>query len=230
MPKRKRSGNGGNRKRRRYSRRRRPCRRPKPFRGSIRQFPCSIITKLPYHETIEFSGTSGYSAATYRSNSLYDPRVGAAGAQPYGYDQLHQSGQMYNRYKVFAVKVEATFVNMGTEPVIVSLGHIDDSTVEVTNSDVLENKQYKKKWLTNQNGSRTITTLKMYGTLKSLFGKSILNDEDYGAVWNTDPNLQAYIHIRVQNMDNSVTAIDTVCSMKITYYAKFFDLNDFNGS
>lgn len=196
-------------------------------------FPRSFMTKLVYNQLLDFSGTTDFQNYVFRANSVYDPDYSGAGNQPMWFDEF---AQLYHRYTVYASKIEATFINQASTTGNAPFAHVcvtpkDISTVALDIEDELEYNRAKSSILSRGDGSQGLTTIRHYVNINNILGKSKYekSDDVVSSVVGSNPSRQVYWHVMGQSM-SAGNKFDAYCKVKITYYVKFYQLQQVTGS
>lgn len=186
-----------------------------------RGFSDALYTKINYvSDPYLFTAGTG-SKASFYMNSIYDCEVIVGNTyQPLYHDQL---ATLYNRYKVYGLKVHILATNSSaTEYAILSV------IPRVTNSDsgvvqMEEDQRSITRVLTPLGGSRSIASINKYYNLKSIF-KTKLLDDDYGALFGNNPGKLFYLQCMMMNQDRTTT-IACRFEIKMTFYLKAWERN-----
>lgn len=179
--------------------------------------PDRVLTTLLYAEP-NVSVVTGQPASfhIFRSNSLYDPNQTAGGHQPMGYDQW---AAFYDQYIVHKARIMID-VLIFSQAGFLSVTHSNDLT-QPTNMDQAFEMPYSKH-LSVRAIDQSRARLSMSVSLKKFMGKPRLDYTDDAASIATDPVSTNYFIIRAQSFDN-VTNMNCSVSVRIVYYAEFFD-------
>lgn len=196
-------------------------------------YPRTKVCKMRYCAVIpNFANNTGQPAGNYqfRLNSLFDPNYTNVGAghpniQPMYYDQVTA---VYQKYVVWGAKVTVWFgagsANIPVEVLIRPTLDPSEPSGSLGASFVDEESRPMSK-KTIMNDSRG-TMLKAYYDIGKVIGVSkqtILKDDLYQAVYNTNPTNVVYLNIMMHNMTDATTSNNVPLNVRIDYYCKFFN-------
>lgn len=162
----------------------------------------------------------------FKLNSLYDPDSSGVGHQPYGLDQW---AAFYNKYRVFAVKMEVTAANSDpSAAVIIALTASPTQQSLFYVSRFQELPRVKTLVLSSEVGGTSSKRLKYKAYLPKIAGLTSAQyraDEDYEATFGADPADLIYGYFGVQALNSYSTSAATSCQVriKITQYAEVYD-------
>lgn len=202
---------------RRFRRRRAPKRTKLINRGPS-VIPDRYYTKLNYAEDFSVTTSTSYNNLRYHS-SLYDPNDAGAGHQPMGFDQL---ATLYDKYIVFGFKYVVAVVNQGTTPVRLATVLKNTATASTTITQIME-KPYNVARFVSPGEKPTI--LKGYCSVAKIFGvpnKMVNRDDKFNSATTNSPAQTAYLYI-YQDTADAITSNKVVYTVKLTFYACFYD-------
>ncbi len=206
------------RRRRRFKRKKR--RKSRMNRLTVAKFPTSfpdtLLVKQLYSSQISWTAAAS-GTQIYAINNLNDLDATASGAQlPNLYDEL---SQMYNRYKVYAAKIDVICTNLSaTEAVKFTLNPQNPSTA-YTYRNTMENA-YSKAWVCGiESGGHNIVRRSQYIALKKLAGESLVG-HDYDGTLLVDPNIKFHWILQGDSMGGGNITMDV--QVKLTYYVKWY--------
>lgn len=136
------------------------------------------------------------SSITFNLSSIYDPNVSGAGHQPLGHDQL---ALLFERYQVWKVDFHIEFsVPSDTSSCRVGYRVSDASTAVSSETELIENGNAEWALLTPAGGSKD--HVKFVGSVDipevhGLSYKQYMANDDYGAVFGSNPTESAYFFI-----------------------------------
>lgn len=199
--------------------------RPILQRGLL-PFARSYRVRIPYsHETghITSLGTASTGQA-YRLNSLFDPDWTGTGHQPMQFDQL---AGLYNKYMVYACKVDVEVSNPTTDGMYVGYNCYSAGSNQgsgYTLGDLAELRNCKMYPL-NNSGSQ-VRRFSVYVPIHNLLGipKLVYNTDrdNYAADVTTNPAVYAAINFLALDSTNSATN-SANWKITLTYYAEFYE-------
>jgi len=188
--------------------------------------------KLKYVDVIrrnDNTTTPGTFFDNYRGNSIYDPRynVGGTSAQ-----MLSWYGQTYDKYVVLGAKIRITFIN-DTDSSARTVG-----VVAYTNSSNLSQSADANQLLTQPycrwrllgptQSSRSVTTVNMYMSTQKIFGKKIVDQEEYSAaILGSPANDYTWYFALFGTNSLGSDPFQITYQTAITYYVKFYDRNNY---
>jgi hypothetical protein len=193
--------------------------------------------KLVYSEDTGVTANAGVntfgSTASYRLNSLHDPRYAAGGNQPYGYDQI---AALYNKYIVYGAKVEATFLaNSGSMLNCALQIQQPNDTNDLTGKTIgfaseLPGVVIKPLYGNGEGRCTIVCYVPIHKALGVRRQAVLLDPDNYGAVVSTGPTIIPYAKVALSNAASAGTAPTATVNIKITYYAEFFERVPLNES
>lgn len=183
-------------------------------------FGASTFVKLRYSEVQDVGGAGGaVGYQRYTLNGAYDPLSTAGGHQPMFWDQY---AAVYDRYRVHAAKITATFWSETTS-VEARVGlSLSTSTTTPTSLDA-----------ELERGSGLVDVLPATGTgpatvrmtrrckIENMLGRSI-ESADMQATVNTTPALQVYAYVMSQDATEGPETTVVWCHTVINYWVEFF--------
>ncbi|MDO3651306.1 hypothetical protein [Nocardia mangyaensis] len=160
-------------------------------------FPGIAYRTLPYsYLQTGISGSATASAQVFRLNSLYDPDMTGAGAQPYGHDSL---AALYYRYCVQGVTISAQVVNNSTTSCLLYCALPSDPTNSITTQADLGSELPGAIFaLIPPDSSKNI---KMKIDFKKLLSKDIVDDDNWAAAFGDNPGNPYFLYTYVQAAD-----------------------------
>lgn len=193
--------------------------------------PNETFVKLYYADSDVMTSAAGTPVShVYRANSLFDPDYTGTGSQPVGFDQY---AALYGRYCVYKVQAEVEAlvgsalstqwsINLQQDlnyPTTMSEHYADISTEDSAfhiggYANVVG--RFKRVWnLASKNG----VTLKEY-----------LSDDRFQAAVGNNPSETMGIRITASPIDGAASACILGYTVKLTYWAKFYDRQVLNMS
>lgn len=176
---------------------------------------------MKYIQMITLTSTAGVpSIYVFRGNSLFDPDYTSTGHQPYGFDQY---ASLYANYYVAGSKIKITPQDtVGAPTMITVLPYTAATPPTGTSSGAqwMAEVPYAKHCFSLYNYR---TSLKSYMSTGKLFGytaQEVNDDKDFWAYSSNNPGTQFY-WIIAANYVSSAANSSTVCTVEITYYAKW---------
>lgn len=225
MPKRKRSGGYGTRKRRRTSRRRRATSKLRIRKGP---FPTSAVVKMRYCQSVQIDpslANVGYTL--FRANSIFDPDYSGAGHQPMGHDQW---AAIYNHYSVLKSRIHVTFLPSVTSVPsgygICGISIKDDPTVETNFESVRECRG--SKW-TYAIAQRNNSVTNGYNS-RVMFPVSAGESSRTAAAFGANPTEDAIYQVWCRSPDPGTDPSSYNCIVTIDYTVKMWELKDLGQS
>lgn len=196
-------------------------------------FPRQFMTKLVYNQVIDFNGATQFQNHVFRANSVYDPDYTGVGNQPMWFDEF---AQLYQRYTVYASKIQCTFINQASETGNAPFAHIcvtpkNVATVALDIEDELEYNRSKSSILAKGSGAQGVASINHYVNINNILGKTKYekSDDVVSSAVGSNPARQVYWHI-MGSAFNAGDKFDAYCKVKITYYVRFYDLSQVSGS
>lgn len=181
------------------------------------------MVKMKYSRFVSLSAGAGSPAVEiFRGNSIYDPHFGAGTDQPLTFTQWTA---FYSRYVVRGAKIKVSFVNTGTNTILVTI--IPKLVTTTTSGTVLTTERaYNVHRMlcpttTGSNNScyltRYMSSTKMFGVRSGEIGG---DDSNYSATITANPNQIWYYHVQAQDMASGSVTCDAL--VEIVYYVQFY--------
>lgn len=190
--------------------------------------PDTAFVKLQFSDVPRtFNSTGpGIFYDTYQGNSVYDPRVAVGGSSA---QMLSFYTLIYQKYCVLGAKIKVQFLS-GSAAATRTVGFLPypgGSTISsgLTANQLLTQPYCRWKLLGPVSSSRSVTTMTQYMSSKKIFGKDIVNLEEYASVTNTNPALGWYWQVFSEGTDTAVNNVTYQVSM--TLYVKMFDRSNY---
>lgn len=194
---------------------------------------CPLATKytakLKYVSTFSMStGAAGIMGTqqTMSLNSLFDPDQTGVGHQPYGFDQL---AALYNRYRVFACKVELIWTTIGATAEMCCAYIINPDVGGLAISGISTDRAVELPMISSTvlspSGRDRVTKQTFYTPLHKVFGikkATLVNDDKYQALVTADPLTQGFLNFAVGSYSGAAGETCS-CQVVMTFYAQFFD-------
>lgn len=195
-------------------------------RQKISTFADKQVLKLQYSSFISPTGTAFPVFQTLSMNSLFDPDVTGTGHQPLAFDQW---SALYRKYTVLASRVDIR-VNCNSAGANYQFVVFPNTLPPASLPTAFQNSISAcreipyAKW---SQGTQIMQAKKLthYCTLAGILGTSkskIREDDQYSALNNASPAVQAYWIIGVQNCDE-VTNTSFTIQYEIEYYCMMWD-------
>lgn len=189
-------------------------------------FPNEVFVRLKYADTFNVqSAVASLSHHAIRGNGMFDPDQSLGGHQPRGYDQY---AAIYNNYMVYASKVSYVIANSdSTTAKGIVLHQTSQAPATVAfpyHNTELPYHMGPKHLLGPTNEGYHDVKLKGYMTTKRIYGDKDLEEDEFGAPISTVPIKQWYHVLSWSNYEVVFPAsYNLEISLKVTYFAKFFD-------
>lgn len=217
--------------RRRFTRRR-PTRRSRFRKKSFRKrsyikpmITKQRVVKMRYVDNIVINPVTGATGAhVFRAASIWDPDLTATGHRPSGYANMNNQ---YNHYTVIGSKISATFFSSpnATGDAQVGICGIflgDSSTSYSDNRVMMENAAGKWKYLSSDNGSRSVVRVNHGFSPKKHFGmKSLVGDTRFTSLMGTNPTEEMYYIVWLGPLNTATDIVATNVSVTIQYLVVF---------
>lgn len=182
-------------------------------------FPYKLITKLKYHENVNFAPAALNYAYNYNMNSLYDPDRTGTGHQPMYYDQLCPT--VYNRYRVTGFSYKFVISNANTPLKIQT--HFQNNNHSTDIEDLGEMVGVKQTIVNAMSaGGKCIGYLSGYSRLSKILGQGTNDDRDQ-AVYNASPTNVLILGLIVTSLDGATNITTFNLDLTFTYYCELFD-------
>lgn len=181
--------------------------------------PAQFRTRLVYADWQHLTNGVGLDDYVYSGNSLHDPDRTGAGTQPPFYNEL---SAMYWSYRVYGSKIEVAYDNNQTggplEICVLPDIKVDSQAAAIEAS---KGNRYAVGGVVATEAN-TMTGLSNYMKYKVIRGLVNVEDhEDASASIGSNPNDEFFWHVLATSVDGN--ANDCWISVKITYYAEFFN-------
>ena len=161
-------------------------------------------------------------ANIFRCNSLFDPDFTGVGHQPMGFDQM---ATLYRSYRVHHVSFKVTFRNSNLNRMVVGLMTTEDPIPVPSVNRLQELPRNRWRILEPEDAvgaARHFTTITFSLKPFKLLGVPY-KDDSYSATVFSNPSRNAYIHLWVGPIGGGVDLIGANITVRISYFAEFFD-------
>lgn len=186
--------------------------------------PDRTLMKFRYTTFLQLDGLPSQ-VYYFRGNSLFDPDFSGIGGQPTGLDQW---ANFYNKYKVYASKIQVTFLAAATTA---PSGNCMVSVTPTTNDSyipdysVIPTIPYSRtRMLTPVSAGGNPVYIKNYIGTKKVTGDNSLDDLYESDIGN-NPSSEWYWMIRGDTVDQT-TNVSIDIQVTVTYYCELFDRVD----
>lgn len=186
---------------------------------ALQPFAQRYLTKLKYSGN--FTAPTVNVPYQFSLNSIFDPDITGVGHQPYGHDQLDA---LYNRYRVYAVKWSIRTQSSDAANYYTVAVPTNDTWVITSFDDAREKPRAKYK-LQYTNASPAPLSGRI--SLPSLTGRTktqYMADDRYQATFGSSPAEGAYLTICAQDMNPTVTTVDTYVNVVLYFTVECFDV------
>lgn len=202
-------------------------------------FPENLWTVVTYSDKFQLTCTAGaLQSYTFRLNSLFDPNLTGTGSQPRYFDTLcggNDTSAPYRAYVVKAAKMkllawptspDSTGVTSAIGLTICPSATTGPTTVE----ELMMRSDTNYRTVSYYGGSRAITSVYRSADIADVLGvKDIEDANGTEALFNANPTNQAYGIVSVAPLNGSTAAV-IQCNVEISFYVKFYSLNDVTDS
>lgn len=220
------------RKRTNLKSRRGPFKRRRTFYRAVRRkprvpgtrevmniFPDKKVVKMPYHERVTISATSGVPGSyTFAANGLYDPNLTGAGHQPMTFDQF---ASFYKYYTVIGAKISAWFtpVTATSEPLCcgIFLDPNNDGLPGTSLTHILEASGTKYRFGSLSDGRHVMKVNSNFSAKRDMSTTDPLDEPTLGAGFTANPSKLAIFRLFMGPLDESSTVSSVQINVRITY-------------
>lgn len=226
---------------RRYTRRRRGTYRTS--KQNALGFSRSQIVKLRYVQQVALNPAAAAGSTAwcfFGANNINQPNQGASASvsfttshQPLAHDNW---ANIYNHYTVLGSKIKVQFIpNNSSSPFVggglVSLLLTDTPTATIVGTTVMESGRAAYKYM-SPNGTGPYMLRKNCSVKKFFNVKNLKDNQDnYGALFGSNPNEQAYYNLQFFPADSSVSGVlGPLCLITIDYICLFTGPKDLSQS
>lgn len=189
---------------------------------NVSGFPDQMRVKLVYEDLYTLTTvTNAYTNYQWRGNSDFDPDFSGTGHQPRYFDQY---ASVYNKYKVYASKIEIEMINFsGVSPIIFTLVPLTDTISATAWNQVAELPRAKCSEIIPV-ASRYPFGLTHQASTTEIIGlqPGQINDEDYGSITTANPGQVWYWNLFISAID-AITILTVSFRVRITYDTLFYD-------
>lgn len=230
------------RRRSSYVRRPRPIRRRRTRRTSFRRrrvarrpptiAPRAFYTKLKFMDyyTLSTGGVSASITRTFRHNGVYDPDYTGAGGACTGYNELVA---IYGRYMVVGSRIRVWAYNTCSSPVLISIIARGSTDPSMSSAAEVQQKSFERPDIARVKrlvpyGSGTSypqCLLSMYKSMRSLEGRRYAGDDNYWATTGTVPDTETFWDVSLCSLDGAAVSSTSNCTVEITYYVRFDNMD-----
>lgn len=190
-------------------------------------FPDRARVRLVYDTRITIATTTSPGTYVFSGNSVFDPDVTAAGAQPVNYDDW--TG-LYDRYRVHGSSMTITALTSSSSTLVIGPAHSSTALSSAALRDSFASQPYVKRFTIAANGGGLnmglpvrveMSSPKFFGMSEQAFEGS---DECY-SLYTTNPAHRWYWIIASQHVDTS-SAATLYADVRVEYDVEFFDRTD----
>ena len=214
------------RRRRRTRRRRRRANQSSLVYRGPGFVPNRLLTTHVYRN-IEIIATAATSITTqFTINDIFNVDPSGSAIQPMGYDQLTD---LYSNWQVYACSISINIVNSDISPMAVCLFPFPNATsfVGSTYERVAEMPRATCRVLAEAGGQNR-AVMKQYIRCSTLVGRTQVPDRYLGAT-GSGPDVTLMWNLLFANMHGLTTLTGTL-DLRLKYYVKWFNIEDFTTS
>lgn len=185
-------------------------------------FPNKFVTKLKFHQEITLNpGVGTLGTHTFRANSVYDPDFTGVGAQPRYFDEIMP---LYDHFVVLGSKITATMFNNQNDAAFFAINRNDNGIPGNKVNDLIEQRNTRYTWLTDQTSAKAMRTLTMTFSPKKFLSRSKpLSDPDLKGTVSSNPNEGAYFSVCYGGFPNSIDPATNIVHVVIDYIVAFIE-------
>lgn len=185
--------------------------------------PERFFTKLAYTDVIVMNSANTLQKYIFRANALYDPDYTGTGSQPAYRDQL---AQIYAAYRVFACKIEVTYMqysdSANTGDLIAGLVPTISPTLNGIGAVVDIMSLPRVKYVMLSHNGPAIAKTKHFVKTKDLFSQKYTNAADgNNALVTADPGSLWYWCLFREPADLTSASSQVKAVMRMTQYVEF---------
>lgn len=183
--------------------------------------PQTYKAQLVYFDqnTLTGAGASLPASYGYGLNNLFDPDFSGAGTQPLFYDQL---SAMYNKYRVYSVKIELTLSNE-TEETCMAVFVPTIANSAGTNPEVAAMQRMAANvTLGPKSGGNGVKVIRRRVPIAAVWGvdnRALHSEDDFSGLVTGGPNNVVYGWVMVRNI--GTTTVIVRYTIKMTFQADF---------
>lgn len=226
-PKRRKSGNGRSRKRRKKAMPVVIMKRRRHVSQSGRMIAKSTVRTLIYHDVKNLDSTGPPIWQVMLANSLFDPDFTGGGHQPLGFDQMML---LYNKYSVISCGITLTFniqpsAAVTASAIVVGVRKGDSSGSLLSSfGHIVECRRVKYKTVQYAEGGNNQRTIK-YGMRPPRFlgFKGSQSDADLWGTAITSPAKPARFEIFAAAVDNATNVPLVAVQIRMAFKTRFFE-------
>ncbi len=189
---------------------------------SVSGFPDQMRVNLVYEDLYTLTTVSNpYTVYQWRGNGPYDPDFTGTGHQPRYFDQY---AAIYNKYKVFASKIEIEMINgSGVAAAIFSVVPLTETVSAINWTQMAELPRAKCSEILPV-AARYPFKVTHQATTSEIIGlqQGQIKDEDYASTVTGVPSQVWYWNLLVSSID-ALTIIGVSFRLRITYDTLFYD-------
>jgi hypothetical protein len=183
--------------------------------------PQTYKAQLVYFDqnTLTGAGASVPASYGYGLNNLFDPDFSGAGTQPLFYDQL---SAMYNKYRVYSVKIELTLSNE-TEETCMAVFVPTIANSAGTNPEVAAMQRMAANvTLGPKSGGNGVKVIRRRVPIAAVWGvdnRALHPEDDFSGLVTGGPNNVVYGWVMVRNIGTTIVIVRY--TIKMTFQADF---------
>jgi hypothetical protein len=181
---------------------------PPMFRGCVSYTDIFNLNNL---------GSNAVQSYYYRANSVYDPNLSGTGSTSFGITQL---AQLYDRYRVLNVTLEADFFISGTSTTTAGEVFVvasNNNSVSTGLGNWAAQRFVWRRPIGSASGSGT-QRCRIHFPIHKVYGVpevQVRNEDDFASVMGNNPNNIVYIHFGFLNNATASTVTCTVTTRLI---------------
>lgn len=204
----------------------------RPRRLALTPFPNSKLVRHKYCDYISIPAGGGAGVPVvyqFRANSTFDPDYTSTGHQPMFRDEM---AAQYKFYTVLSSVIKVEIAGTNAQELVYALWCDDDTTINATNSEVMESHAHSLDRLDRRNSPKRLTGWYNAAKWNKTTRSAILGDDSHktGAGVNPGASVQKFytLYISPLNPANTITAM--TAKVQIVYYTMWREPVDHAGS
>ncbi len=179
--------------------------------------PDTIMNKHVFSQLFSVTGAGATAESQFSINNIFNVLVGGSAVQPMGFDQMTP---MYERWQVFASKIDLTIINAETDGLHVLVFPFADTSAGFSSEQANSMQRARQVVLSGALGGTNVKTIRHFVKMKDIVGRQVF-DINYTGSDVAAPSKVSLWTLYFETMTG--VGITAQIRIKITYYVKWFE-------
>lgn len=169
------------------------------------------------------SGVNTLAGHVFSANGIFDCDVDTAGI--HSAILFDEMTALYNHFTVLASKITVTFFSptdtSASVPNFCAIGTFSGTAKETDIDVVMQNGRSRWKYITQGNGSNSMTTIVKQNNISAFLGQNVIQEDNNAGSASGNPSEQVYYHVysgSIDSNDGPIIKANVVIDYKVVWH------------